>query len=335
MNITTPFRSSALAALSLALLATLIPTAAQAGDSAYTWADNEEKHECELTLNGSPLVRYMYAPIDESNGERRAETYKPYLHVFSPDGSKIITKGPGGLFPHHRGIFYGFNRITYGDGKKCDTWHCHGKAFTEHERFSMMESYPTSGAIESVVYWHGQEGEVFATEERTMQVGQVDGMTQIDFVSTLTPAKNIDKIHLDGDPQHAGVQFRASQKVPDETAKQTYYLRPDGKGKEGETRNWDQNKPDSDESKLCIDLPWHAVCFVLDGERYTVVRCNHPENPKPARYSERDYARFGSYFATDVTPEKPLTVKYRFVVKQGELTVDECKAICDGFVAAE
>ena len=332
MNTQHFFRTLALAAL-CPVLGTIVSSNLQAAESAYKWTDNTDKYQCDLAVDGKNLVRYMYAPIDESNGTRRGETYKPYLHVYSPDGSKIITKGPGGLFPHHRGIFYGFNRITYGDGKKCDTWHCTGKTYTQHERFDMMESYADSGAIESIVDWHGQNGETFAIEERTMKVGLVDGMTQIDFTSTLTPAEGVDNIHLDGDPQHAGVQFRASQKVPDESAKQTYYLRPDGKGKEGETRNWDQNNPDSAESKQCIDLPWHAVCFVLDGERYTVVRCNHPDNPKPARYSERDYARFGSYFFTDVTPEEPLTVKYRFVVKQGELTVDQCKAICDAFVA--
>ena len=36
-----------------------------------------------------------------------------------------------------------------------------------------------------------------------------------------------------------------------------------------------------------------------------------PSNPKPARYSERAYGRFGSYFETDVTEDMPLNVKYR------------------------
>jgi len=43
-------------------------------------------------------------------------------------GDRIVTGGlnddPKVHSPHHRGIFYGFNRITYGDGKRADTWHC-------------------------------------------------------------------------------------------------------------------------------------------------------------------------------------------------------------------
>ena len=32
-----------------------------------------------------------------------------------------LTNGPEGQYPHHRGIFYGFNNISY-DGKKADVW---------------------------------------------------------------------------------------------------------------------------------------------------------------------------------------------------------------------
>jgi hypothetical protein len=121
--------------------------------------------------------------------------------------------------------------------------------------------------------------------------------------------------------------------VPDKTAKQTYYLRPDGKGKEGETRNWDHVKPDAPSNKQSENLPWNAVSIVLGGKRYTVVYLDHFGNPKPARYSERDYARFGSYFVADATKEKPLEVKYRIWVQPGEMTVKQCEALYSQFAA--
>ena len=77
---------------------------------------------------------------------------------------------------------------------------------------------------------------------------------------------------LDGDPQHAGFQFRASQDVADKTAKQTYYLRPDGKDEPGKFRNWPGDKEH-------VDLPWYALSFVLDDQRYTAAISNHPEQP--------------------------------------------------------
>ena len=57
-----------------------------------------------------------------------------------------------------------------------------------------------------------------------------------------------------------------------------------------------------------------------------VVYLDHPDNPKPARSSERDYGRFGSYFVADVTKDKPLKVKYRLWIQPGEMTVEQCEA---------
>jgi hypothetical protein len=72
---------------------------------------------------------------------------------------------------------------------------------------------------------------------------------------------------------------------------------------------------------------------VVSGQRYTVLRVNHPDNPKPARGSERDYGRFGDYFEYDLTPDHPLNLRYRVWVQPGEMTVEQCAAIARTFVA--
>ena len=70
---------------------------------------------------------------------------------------------------------------------------------------------------------------------------------------------------LRGDPQHAGFQFRAHNDVHEhKKEKETYFLRPDGKGELGDTLNWDPKT-----KKGPINLPWDACSFVLDGDRYT------------------------------------------------------------------
>lgn len=326
-------RISALFACCLSACA--FATAAQAiAADGFEWKDSAGKHT-DLLYNGKPVLRYMYEAIDESSPERREETMKPYHHVFSPDGM-LLTKGPGGLFPHHRGLFYGFSKITYGDGKEADTWHNRNGEWQSHEQELDRQADDQAASHRVAIDWHGRDGKVFAHEERELAVkggknGNVDGWL-IDFTSQLTPVEGLDVVHLDGDPQHAGFQFRASQEVPDKTAKQTYYLRPDGKGKEGETRNWDHAKPDAPGNKQSENLPWNAASIVLGGKRYTVVYLDHPENPKPARYSERDYARFGSYFVADATKDEPLEVKYRVWVQPGEMTVGQCEALHKDFV---
>jgi len=62
-----------------------------------------------------------------------------------------------------------------------------------------------------------------------------------------------------------------------------------------------------------------------------VAYLDHPGNPKPARASERQYGRFGTYFATDLIPEKPLSVRYRLVIRQGEMTVEEITKLSEDF----
>ena len=40
-----------------------------------------------------------------------------------------------------------------------------------------------------------------------------------------------------------------------------------------------------------------------------------PANPRPTTYSTRPYGRFGAFFTGEVTPQKPLKVSYRLVIR--------------------
>jgi hypothetical protein len=320
------------ASLSLALVM-LTPAPAQAADG-FAWEDGDD--ETTLLFDGRPVLRYMHAPFDGSSEESVQMTMKPYHHVFSPDGETLLTKGPGGLYPHHRGLFYGFNKVTYGDDQHCDVWHCTDGAYQEHQGEQEREADEDSAKHRLVIEWHGRDGVLFALEERELAVtrptyNDVEGW-QIDFTSHVTTTDG-KPIHLDGDPQHAGFHFRAAQEVADVTAKQTYYLRTDGKGEPGETRNWDQDDPDSDVSAECVNRPWNAMSFIVDGRRFTALYLDHSSNPKPSRYSERDYGRFGSYFLADVTEGMPLNVQYRVWVQDGEMTVEDCQKLSADFNA--
>jgi hypothetical protein len=300
-------------------------------DAGFRWVEAPLQH-FELQHDGRPVLRYMCAPFDDSTRRRRDETYKPFHHVFSPDGGTQLTKGdPDGLYPHHRGLFYGFNQVTYGDGLRCDVWHCTEGAYQSHQRVILQHADADSGGHVVAIDWHGRRGEVFAHEQRGLAARRRPGGIEIDFTSHLETADG-KPIHLDGDPQHAGFHFRAAQEVAASTAKQTYFVRSDGKGQLGETRNWEPNGRNAALIAECENRPWIAMCFVLGEKRYTALYIDHPSNPKPARYSERDYGRFGSYVVADVTREKPLDVKYRVWVQAGEMTVNECTEKQQDFV---
>ena len=182
------------------------------------------------------------------------------------------------------------------------------------------------GRRRDAISWHGKDGAAFATEAREVTAYATHGGTLVDWSTVLST--KLAKVRLDGDPQHAGFHFRANMEVSKNGKANTYYLRPDGKGKPGETRNWDAKGKDP----KAVNLPWDACSFVVGGKRYTVLRINHPDNPKEARGSERDYGRFGDYFEYDLTPDKPLKLKYRVWAQAGEMTVEQCAALAAAFV---
>ena len=293
----------------------------------FTWHDDGST-QAELQIGDVSVLKYMYEEVDDSSKQRRQETYKPYHHVFSHDGKTRLTKGPGGLFPHHRGIFFGYNRISY-DGKKADVWHCKNGESQIHTGNLARESGPVFGRHANVIDWNGQDGNAFARETRQLTAFKIGSNTMIQFDVRLDSLG--EEISLRGDPQHAGVQFRASQSVPDKTKMKTFYIRPDGKAEPGSFRNWSNKKDESEINRAHVDLPWHAVSLFIDDQQYSICNIGHPENPKPARFSERDYGRFGSYFEYDLTPESPLVAKYRFWIQDGEIEIESANKLMNDF----
>jgi hypothetical protein len=289
----------------------------------YSWKDEPGKH-LDLMKGDKKIVRYVYERMDPKDRER---TYKPFHHVYQADGEGFLTKGSGGKFTHHRGIYYGFAKCSAldADGKKVkiDTWHCRG-GYQTHEK--VLKSHADSkGAGHTVeIAWRVDDESIFATEERSLSFSHLkNGSLQVDFSSVLSTKQK--SVTLDGDPQHAGFQFRASNEVATKNAKQTYYVRPaGGKGEMGKTKNWPGNKD-------MTNLPWKAQSVLVEDQRYFTVYLDHPNNPKPSFYSERDYGRFGSYFKTEATPNNPVKIKYRLVIGTKEQNSVYCESLSKEF----
>jgi hypothetical protein len=304
----------------------------------FAWTDKKgEYDELSLTRSGTitPVLRYMDRPYDNSSKDAREKSYKVFHHLYDPAGKRFVTNGGFTnenitdpkklLYPHHRGIMYGFNKCSFGPDlkKHSDTWHCNkGDMHVGHEKTLSLETGPVLGRHRVLLGWFGEKNERFAEEERELTVYHVAGGTLVEFASRLKTTGG--KVHVDGDPQHAGFQFRASNDVAEKTSKLTYYLHPDGKGEMGKERNWPQDK-------AMVDLPWYVLSFVLDGQRYSVCYVNHPSNPKETRFSERTYGRFGGYFAADITEAQPLVVHYRLWLQNGEMTPEQAAALRAAF----
>lgn len=268
------------------------PTAADEGLRSDIAPEKVEVH------SDGKLVAHFMKEHDVSTPERHTDTYKPYLHVFSPTHGTRLTKGPGGQFPHHRGIFVGYNKIDVG-GKKYDLWHMtKGDQVVKKSSTLDFEGESRFGAD---IEWEESPGKPLLTESRSFSLskGAKPFYLNIEMRSEITPVAG--EATLDGDPEHAGAQFRPSEKI--DPAK-TEYLFP------GENIDAHKNQ----------DLPWAAEIFTVEGKTFTVAILNHPDNPKGTRYSAyRNYGRFGAFPVLKATAEKPAKLHYKWVVAEGEV----------------
>jgi hypothetical protein len=296
----------------LPVLCLLLVASTALAQDGFSLKDTVGEH-LDVLLDGKVAARYMYA-YDKA---RLNETYKPYLHVFDAKGEKPITQGAGGKqFPHHRGIFIGWNKITHG-GKSYDRWHM-TKGEIVHQRFTEQNADNDSATVTSLTHWNDAAGQPILVEERTMRFkrGPAPARLIIDFTSKLT-APNGD-VTLDGDPEHAGIQYRPAGDV---VAKETTYVFP-------------REKADAAKD---LDYPWVGMTYTLGGNRHSVVHMNHPTNPKGTRYSAyRDYGRFGAFPKGQVTKDVPFEVTYRFLIADGEMpAVEVVQKSWDEFAGAK
>jgi hypothetical protein len=316
--------------LSLAASLLVGACAVAADKPGFAWTDPDGKQPV-LTYGGNKVLEYVRPTFDPAQTPPKKEamanpTIKVYHHLYDESGKVRLTNGPDGQFPHHRGIFYGFNRVSY-DGKQADVWHCRKGESQQHVATVSHDATAELGRHKVKVSWNGQDGKPFAVEERELTVHAPKGGWLVDFRSTLTTDR--DKVRLDGDPQHAGFHFRANVEV-EKTKAETYFVRPDGKGEKGKEVSWEPKGKTGP-----VNRPWTAMSFLVGGKRYTVVYLDHPDNPKEARQSERTYGRVGTYFEYDLTKDKPLSVKYRLWVQEGEVTPEQCDTLSKAFVSSE
>ncbi len=277
----------------------------------FAWKDTEGKY-LDLLYDGRKVTRYMY-DHDESSAQRIFETYKVFHHVFDEKGENLLTNGPDGenpytksvLYPHHRGIFIGWNKLQF-DGKSYDTWHMTNGVRQVHQKFLEKKADAEKAISTALIYWKSSEGKVMVEEKRTMTVYRPEGGTiaQVDFETELKTPNG--EVYLNGDPEHSGFQYRPHDGVakgpPEGKAKYLFH-------KEGIDPRKDK------------DLPWVALEYGLNGKRYRVQYMSDPANPNAdAVYSAyRDYGRFGEFFKHTIPTGQTLKLRYRIRVSEGSL----------------
>jgi len=276
----------------------LLASHACAADAGFSLKENPGE-ALDIVRDGKVLARYMMAH-DVSTPERRTETYKPFLHVFDDAGKEPITKGAGGSFTHHRGIFIGWNKLIVG-GKTYDRWHMKDGEQV-HESFSTRSAGADAASFTSQVRWQGEKSQGTVIEEErtfTFRPGPGAAYAMIDVHSKLKAVAG--ETALNGDPEHSGLHFRPADTI-DKT--KTSYLYP----------------VENAQPKKDRDYPWFGESFTIPSGRFSVVYLSHPGNPKDAATSAyRDYGRFGTFWKTTIPANETAEFRARFLVFAGEL----------------
>jgi len=275
----------------------------------FSWRDKEDEY-LDLLFDSRKVTRYMYA-YDDSTGQRLFETYKPFHHVYDAQG-KRLTNGPDSAspyikneikYPHHRGIFIGWSRLTF-DGNRYDLWHMSGGAQV-HQEFMEQIAGPVLARSTALIHWNDKDGEPLIAERRQTTVFRQSDPTLL-LLQCHTKLKAVrGDVFLNGDPEHAGFQYRAHNDVASgpKQAKATYLFHAE------------DIDPRRDRN-----LPWAAMSYGLDDRRYSVQHLNHPDNPKPTIYSAyRDYGRFGAFFKDTIKAGETLGLMYRICVVDGDM----------------
>ena len=297
----------------------------------FTWKDHPDQKVADLYYNGQPVLQYVY-PFDKSTPETFLDTYKVFHHVYGPQSGAVITKGPGGKYTHHRGLYVGWNKTSF-DGKTLDFWHCKNGAHLRHDKFISMQGGPDAGTMTAEIHWEDGDGKPVIIETRKVTVTPIKVSSsealawQIDWQTTLQSKRG--EITLDGDRQHAGFQYRAAQPVAE--SNNATYVRPEGSPQQpAPYQVSDRTDPDKH-----VNLGWLAMSYDIDGKHYNVEYMEDPNVPKPSRYSERPYGRFGAFFDTKIDERHPLKMNYRLIVSEGKTpSQSEVQKRYDQFVSS-
>ena len=294
-------------ALSGCLVVLMSGRCATAGDTAPAagaWSVRDRANEdlpgriAEILHAGKPVAGLVY-------GEGQ---YKPYLAVYDAEGRRLTNPGltpegkTHGQFPHHRGIFIGWNRIRSDLGSD-DLWHLNKKEHMRVARFEKLEATDKGARIAARIEWvssrrdDAHEG-VLIRELRTIKVSRPGGRTVIDHVSELQAVRDL---QLDGDLQHAGLHFRTDDAMNPQRASTRYLWSPAG-------------LPPGGGRVVSDELQWVHFRFPLHGQWYAVTQLNAPQN-KVTELSWRDYGRFGFFFSGALKVGEVRTMRGRFLIE--------------------
>jgi hypothetical protein len=250
--------------------------------------------------------------VDIKEGERLVAQFihgegqiKPHLHIFGDEGDWLTEWSPRQSFPHHRGIYIGWNHIS-SDLGSFDLWHFNNGGKMSVVKLDELRGDRDTARLVATIEWRGGKKDtngqdLLLTEKRMLVISRPEGKrTQVDASFALHAARDL---NLGGDLQHAGIHFRASTKLQGREKETAYLWEPDLPGPGG--------KVSSKEAK------WARLVFPIGSRWYAATEFNAPGNPVE-EISWRNYGRFGFFFKRALKKDETLALNFRFITERTE-----------------
>jgi hypothetical protein len=261
----------------------------------------------ELTENGKPVFVYNFGLILATNFP---ETMRRscYLHpVYAPDGT-LLTDDFNKDHPHHRGIFWAWEVITY-DGKTDDVWTVKGF----RQRFVRWKARETAGSTARLAVengWYSGEHKFVKEDVDILAHPVANDRRVLDFTLSF---EAVDKpVTIVGTPiakkGYSGFAFRTAPR--DGGAAKTVIRTEDGV---------------SEQDGVMARHPWAEIVGSYQGEKESVRiedDASNPGYPKNGWLMRHSFALLNvSYPGLDpiiLQPGKPLVLKYRVILSSGK-----------------
>ncbi len=259
----------------------------------------------DLWLQGRWLLREVWDPTPRGT----PPLVRYHDEIVLPGSAVFVTRGEGpGLYPHHRGVFLGWNRVHH-DGRDTDFWHLRDGARIVRQANGVACERGGAARTTSLSWIDGTGRTVLREARRTLALPEGPDVLVLDYDIALTAVDG--DIDLDGDAQHAGFQFRAADEVAASPADTVTVLAAGAAAV--------ASVPEGVRGAVIADARWVAQRYTIAGRRCTVLHCDHPDNARPTVYGVRPYGRFGAFPRVHLAAGETVRLRYRITV----LAVDD------------
>lgn len=300
---------------------------ADAAAAGYGVDVNDTGESLRVTVGGTPVLEYRYAPAEVPEGVDEVFSSSGYIHpLWSPQGEVLSRIQPPDHY-HHYGIWNPWTRTEF-EGRTVDFWNLgSGQGRVRADRVIERTSGEVFGGFKSlhdhVDYTGPTDERVALTEQWDVTVWQASSDAWlIDFVSTLNPATS-EPLTIKG-YRYQGFSLRATEKWNDETAR---LLTSEGfdKSNANSTRaRWIDVNGVSD-----VESGTSGILFMTNPSNY-----NFPEHlriwPVGANGGvENVYINFNPAQDRDweLAPGRTYALKYRMFVYDGEINAEQAERL--------